>query len=50
MALFAILWLGMVVWILTASTFNGSTILLLVLSGFLVFYPIVKSWRQRRGK
>lgn len=50
MALFAILWLGMVVWILTTSAFSGSTILLLVLSGFLVFYPIVKSWRQRRGK
>lgn len=50
MLLFAGGWLALAVWIVRAQGLQGPTLLVLALSAFLVFYPIVKSWRQRRGK
>lgn len=50
MALFAVLWLVLVVLILRSQPLNGFVVLMLLFSGFTVFYPIVKSWRQRHGK
>lgn len=44
------LWVALVLWILLGSdSIDGMTLLILVLSGILVFYPIWKSWRERRG-
>lgn len=50
MVLFALLWLALAVPILWSKAFNGLVLLVLLFSGFTVFYPIVKSWRERRGK
>lgn len=50
MILFAVLWVIFVVLILSAGRINMLQIYLILFSGFTVFYPIYKSWRQRHGK
>ena len=48
MVVIAVLWLALVIWILIGSTrFDGLTLLTLLASGVLVFYPIIQSYRQR---
>ena len=51
MVVITILWLALVIWI----SFSGLrleclTILMLAFSGVTVFYPIIKSWRERKKK
>ena len=47
MVIISALWLALVLWILFGGTrLDGPTLLTLLLSGVIVFYPIVKSWRQ----
>jgi hypothetical protein len=49
MVVIAVLWLALVIWILIGSTrLDGLTLLTLLASGVLVFYPIIKSYRQRK--
>ena len=49
MVVIAVLWLALVIWILIGSTrLDGLTLLPLLASGVLVFYPIIKSYRQRK--
>ena len=49
MIVLALLWLALVVWILVGSPrLNGLTLLTLVASGVIVFYPIIKSYRERK--
>ena len=49
MVIIAVLWLALVIWILIGSTrLDGLTLLTLLASGVLVFYPIIKSYRQRK--
>ena len=49
MVVIAVLWLALVIWILIDSTrLDGLTLLTLLASGVLVFYPIIKSYRQRK--
>ncbi|WP_297192682.1 hypothetical protein [uncultured Porphyromonas sp.] len=49
MVIISALWLALVLWILFGGArLNGPTLLTLLLSGVIVFYPIVKSWRQRQ--
>lgn len=49
MVIISTLWLALVLWILFGGArLDGPTLLTLLLSGVIVFYPIVKSWRQRR--
>ena len=49
MVVIAVLWLALVIWILIGSTrLDGLTLLSLLASGVLVFYPIIKSYRQRK--
>lgn len=50
MVLFALLWLALAVYLLTTQEFNGALAFLLAFSAFTIFYPIIKSWRQRHGK
>lgn len=47
--LLALLWLALVGYILQArgGALDAATACLLLVSAFLVFYPIIKSWRQR---
>ena len=51
MVVITILWLGAghldhLLW----PALDGLTILMLVCSGVTVFYPIIKSWRERKKK
>ena len=49
MVIISALWLALVLWILFGGArLDGPTLLTLLLSGMIVFYPIAKSWRQRR--
>lgn len=49
MVIISALWLALVLWILFGGArLDGPILLTLLLSGVIVFYPIVKSWRQRR--
>ena len=49
MIIISALWLALVLWILFGGArLDGPTLLTLLLSGVIVFYPIVKSWRQQR--
>ena len=49
MIVIALLWLALVVWILVGSPkLDGSTLLILAASGVIVFYPIIKSYRERK--
>ncbi len=49
MVIISTLWLALALWILFGGArLDGPTLLTLLLSGVIVFYPIVKSWRQRR--
>ena len=46
-----LLWLALVIWIISSGLrLDGLTILMLVCSGVTVFYPIIKSWRERKKK
>ncbi|WP_329904750.1 hypothetical protein [Porphyromonas pogonae] len=44
-----LLWLVITVYILSRAILNGITIITLAMATFIVFYPIVKSIRQRRN-
>lgn len=49
MIVIALLWLALVVWILVGSPkLDGLTLLTLAASGVIVFYPIIKSYRERK--
>lgn len=49
MIVIALLWLALVVWILVGSPrLDGITLLTLATSGVIVFYPIIKSYRERK--
>ncbi|WP_296957368.1 hypothetical protein [Porphyromonas sp. oral taxon 278] len=49
MVIISALWLALVLWIFFGGArLDGPTLLTLLLSGVIVFYPIAKSWRQRR--
>lgn len=49
MIVIALLWLALVVWILVGSPrLDGITLLTLAASGVIVFYPIIKSYRERK--
>lgn len=49
MIVIALLWLALVVWILVGSPrLDGFTLLTLAASGVIVFYPIIKSYRERK--
>ena len=49
MIVLALLWLALVVWILVGlPRLNGLTLLTLAASGVIVFYPIIKSYRERK--
>ena len=49
MIVLALLWLALAVWILVGSPrLNGLTLLTLAASGVIVFYPIIKSYRERK--
>lgn len=49
MIVIALLWLALVVWILVGSPkLDGLTLLSLAASGVIVFYPIIKSYRERK--
>ena len=51
MVVITILWLALVIWIISSGLrLDGLTILMLVCSGVTVFYPIIKSWRERKKK
>ena len=52
MLLFALLWLSLVgytLWV-RGGRLDGPTLLTLLLSAVFVFYPIIKSWRQRHPR
>ena len=47
MVVIAVLWLALVIWILIDSTsLDGLTLLTLLACGLLVFYPVIKRYRQ----
>ena len=49
MIVIALLWLALLVWILVGSPrLDGLTLLTLAASGVIVFYPIIKSYRERK--
>ena len=49
MIVIALLWLALVVWILVGSPrLDGIPLLTLAPSGVIVFYPIIKSYRERK--
>ena len=49
MVIISALWLALVLWILLGGTrLDGPTLLTLLLSGVIVFYPIIKSYRERK--
>ena len=51
MVVITILWLALVIWIISSGLrLDGLTILMLAFSGVTVFYPIIKSWRERKKK
>ena len=52
MLLFALLWLRIVCYTLCrrGGLLDGPTLLTLLLSAVFVFYPIIKSWRQRHPR
>lgn len=51
MVVITILWLALVIWIISSGLrLDGLTILMLACSGVTVFYPIIKSWRERKKK
>lgn len=50
MVLFALLWLALAVYVLATQPLTGAMLFLLTFSAFTVFYPILKSWRQRHGR
>ena len=51
MVVITILWLVLVIWMLCSGLrLDGMTLLMLLGSGVTVFYPIIKSWRERKKK
>ena len=49
MIVLALLWLALVVWIHVGSPkIDGITLLTLAASGVIVFYPSIKSYRERK--
>lgn len=51
MVVISILWLVLVIWMLCSGLrLDGLTLLMLLGSGVTVFYPIIKSWRERKKK
>ncbi|KGN70285.1 hypothetical protein [Porphyromonas sp. COT-239 OH1446] len=45
-----LLWVVMVGWILSRVPLDGFVVLTILMSGIIVFYPVVKSLKERKGR
>lgn len=45
-----LLWIILVGWIITRAKIDGMTVTMLIMSGIIVFYPVIKSIRERKKK